>query len=155
MQNASANRGNDNAQADLVLPLRDPTSDMAVISRNGSQLVRAACSWTYQAGHVQLNAHDIALNTIASACSHTAGQHRGQPCRCPCISSQSLIVPAHQVKEVREKKEAGKSRARFWEVAGSKMGKITGIVEATVLARRRLLVLGAKRRGDACQMIYT
>jgi hypothetical protein len=30
-------------QADLVLPLRDPTSDMAVISRNGSQLVRAPC----------------------------------------------------------------------------------------------------------------
>lgn len=58
-------------QADLVLPLRDPTSDMAVISRNGSQLV----------------------------------------------------------KEVREKKEAGKSRARFWEVAGSKMGKITGLTE--------------------------
>jgi len=28
--------------------------------------------------------------------------------------------------EVREKKEAGKSRARFWEVAGSKMGQITG-----------------------------
>jgi hypothetical protein len=32
-----------------------------------------------------------------------------------------------QVKEVREKKEAGKSRARFWEVAGSKMGKVTGV----------------------------
>jgi hypothetical protein len=30
------------------------------------------------------------------------------------------------VKEVRDKKEANKSRARFWEVAGSKMGKITG-----------------------------
>ena len=51
-----------------VLPLRDPTSDMAVIARNGSALVR----------------------------------------------------------EVREKKEKGKSRQRFWEVAGSKMGKITG-----------------------------
>jgi len=51
-----------------VLPLKDPTSDMAVISRNGSKLV----------------------------------------------------------KEVRDKKEANKSRARFWEVAGSKMGKITG-----------------------------
>ena len=51
-----------------MLPLKDPTSDMAVISRNGSKLV----------------------------------------------------------KEVRDKKEANKSRARFWEVAGSKMGKITG-----------------------------
>lgn len=52
-----------------VLPLKDPTSDLAVIARAGSRLV----------------------------------------------------------KEVREKKEAGKSRARFWEVAGSKMGSITGL----------------------------
>lgn len=43
-----------------MLPLKDPTSDMAVISRKGSELV----------------------------------------------------------KEVRAKKEAGKSRARFWEMAG-------------------------------------
>ena len=57
-------------QAAAVLPLRDPTSDMAVIARSGSALVR----------------------------------------------------------EVREKKEKGKSRQRFWEVAGSKMGKITGAV---------------------------
>lgn len=35
-----------------------------------------------------------------------------------------------QVKEVRDKKEAGKSRARFWEVSGSKMGKITGETHA-------------------------
>lgn len=55
-------------QSQAVLPLRDPTSDMAVIAKNGSQLV----------------------------------------------------------KEVREKKEKNKSRQRFWELAGSKMGKITG-----------------------------
>lgn len=54
-----------------VLPLKDPTSDMAVISRNGSKLV----------------------------------------------------------KEIREKKDANKSRARFWEVAGSKMGALTGLTE--------------------------
>jgi hypothetical protein len=30
------------------------------------------------------------------------------------------------VKDVREKKDKDKSRARFWEVAGSKMGNITG-----------------------------
>jgi len=61
-------------QADLVLPLKDASSDMAVISRNGSALV----------------------------------------------------------KEVREKKEKGKSRARFWELAGSKMGKVTGLTEQEV-----------------------
>ena len=55
-------------QSEPVLPLRDPTSDMAVIAKNGSKLV----------------------------------------------------------KEVREKKEQNKSRQRFWEMAGSKMGKITG-----------------------------
>ncbi|MEW5307872.1 MAG: hypothetical protein WDW36_010244 [Sanguina aurantia] len=58
-----------NKVSDIVLPLKDPTSDMAVISRKGSELV----------------------------------------------------------KEVRAKKEAGKSRARFWEMAGSKMGEVTGL----------------------------
>lgn len=55
-------------QSEPVLPLRDPTSDMAVIAKNGSKLV----------------------------------------------------------KEIREKKEQNKSRQRFWEMAGSKMGQITG-----------------------------
>lgn len=62
-------------QNELVLPLKDPTSDMAVIARNGSKLV----------------------------------------------------------KEIRDKKEASKSRARFWEVAGSKMGQITGASPAPPL----------------------
>ena len=52
-----------------VMPLKDPTSDLAVIARNGSKLV----------------------------------------------------------KEIREKKDSNKSRARFWEMSGSKMGKITGL----------------------------
>lgn len=55
-------------QTQPVMPLRDPTSDMAVIARNGSSLV----------------------------------------------------------KEVRITKEKNKHRARFWEVAGSKMANITG-----------------------------
>lgn len=55
-------------QAEAVMPLRDPTSDLAVIAKTGSKLV----------------------------------------------------------KEIRDKKNEGKSRQRFWEVAGSKMGKITG-----------------------------
>lgn len=56
-------------QSEPVLPLRDSTSDMAVIAKNGSKLV----------------------------------------------------------KEIREKKEQNKSRQRFWEMSGSKMGKITGM----------------------------
>ena len=55
-------------QTQPVMPLKDPTSDMAVIARNGSGLV----------------------------------------------------------KEVRIAKEKNKHRARFWEMAGSKMAKITG-----------------------------
>lgn len=58
-------------QAGPVLPLKDSTSDMAVIARQGSQLVH----------------------------------------------------------ETREKKEKNKFRQRFWEVAGSKMGKITGLTQ--------------------------
>ena len=57
-----------------VLPLKDPTSDMAVIARQGSVLVR----------------------------------------------------------EMRDKKEKNKFRQRFWEVAGSKMGKITGLTKTEV-----------------------
>ena len=46
------------------------------------------------------------------------------------------------VKDIREKKEASKSRKRFWEMAGSKMGKITG-------AWAPLLMLQVER-GAAC-----
>jgi len=75
-------------QAKPVLPVRDPTSDMATIARKGSKLVQA----------------------------------------------------------YREKREAGKSRERFWEVAGSKMGHITGTTqqERTEEAAAR----GAARVGD-------
>mmetsp|Transcript_29689 Transcript_29689/g.83695 ORF Transcript_29689/g.83695 Transcript_29689/m.83695 type:complete len:1298 (+) Transcript_29689:152-4045(+) len=58
-------------QTGPVLPLRDPSSDMAIISRKGSNLV----------------------------------------------------------KEYREKRDQNKSRTRFWEMAGSKMGSITGLTE--------------------------
>lgn len=61
-------------QTDPVMPLKDPTSDMAVIARQGSNLVR----------------------------------------------------------ETREKKEKNKFRQRFWEVAGSKMGKITGLTKSEI-----------------------
>jgi hypothetical protein len=42
---------------------------------------------------------------------------------------------------VREKKEAGKSRARFWEVAGSKMGKVTGAA-CTAATHNRCCAVG-------------
>ncbi|XP_057530886.1 pre-mRNA-splicing factor ATP-dependent RNA helicase DEAH7 [Amaranthus tricolor] len=56
-------------QAEPVMPLKDPTSDMAIISRKGSDLVRG----------------------------------------------------------VREKQSMNKSRQRFWELAGSKLGDILGV----------------------------
>lgn len=74
-----------------MLPLKDPTSDMAVIARNGSALV----------------------------------------------------------KEMREKRDAAKGRARFWEVAGSKMGAITGLTAdeaqeaATKAAEAQVLLCSA------------
>ncbi|PIN05604.1 mRNA splicing factor ATP-dependent RNA helicase [Handroanthus impetiginosus] len=56
-------------QAEPIMPLKDPTSDMAIISRKGSNLVR----------------------------------------------------------EIREKQSMNKSRQRFWELAGSKLGDILGV----------------------------
>ncbi|KAL8550687.1 hypothetical protein ACS0TY_009191 [Phlomoides rotata] len=56
-------------QAEPIMPLKDPTSDMAIISRKGSNLVR----------------------------------------------------------EIREKQSSSKSRQRFWELAGSKLGDILGV----------------------------
>lgn len=56
-------------QAEPVMPIKDPTSDMAIISRKGSVLVR----------------------------------------------------------EVHEKQSMNKSRQRFWELAGSKLGDILGV----------------------------
>lgn len=56
-------------QAEPIMPLKDPTSDMAIISRKGSALVR----------------------------------------------------------EVHEKQSMNKSRQRFWELAGSKLGDILGV----------------------------
>ncbi|KAL0372285.1 UNVERIFIED_CONTAM: Pre-splicing factor ATP-dependent RNA helicase DEAH7 [Sesamum calycinum] len=55
--------------AEPIMPLKDPTSDMAIISRKGSNLVR----------------------------------------------------------EIREKQSMNKSRQRFWELAGSKLGEILGV----------------------------
>ncbi|KAG8080426.1 hypothetical protein GUJ93_ZPchr0007g3836 [Zizania palustris] len=56
-------------QAEPVMPLKDPTSDMAIVARKGSALVR----------------------------------------------------------EIREKQSMNKSRQRFWELAGSKLGNILGV----------------------------
>ncbi|KAK4486075.1 hypothetical protein RD792_008741 [Penstemon davidsonii] len=56
-------------QAEPIMPLKDPTSDMAIISRKGSTLVR----------------------------------------------------------EIHEKQSMNKSRQRFWELAGSKLGEILGV----------------------------
>lgn len=56
-------------QAEPVMPLKDPTSDMAIIARKGSALVR----------------------------------------------------------EIHEKQSMNKSRQRFWELAGSKLGEILGV----------------------------
>lgn len=56
-------------QAEPIMPLKDPTSDMAIIARKGSALVR----------------------------------------------------------EIHEKQTMNKSRQRFWELAGSKLGDILGV----------------------------
>lgn len=42
-------------------------------------------------------------------------------CLLSCRNGSALV------KEVREKKDKDKSRLRFWDMAGSKMGQITGL----------------------------
>jgi len=79
-----------------VSTIRDPTSDMAVNARKGSQLL----------------------------------------------------------KEVREKRDANKSRARFWELGGSKMGDVMGIArpadeaESSAAAVPQAKMLGGGKAGD-------
>ena len=41
--------------------------------------------------------------------------------------------------QVREKKEQNKSRQRFWEMAGSKMGQITGACQIDYNVARPIL----------------
>jgi pre-mRNA-splicing factor ATP-dependent RNA helicase DHX38/PRP16 len=51
------------------------------------------------------------------------------------------------VKEVREKKDKDKSRLRFWDMAGSKMGQITGLTgeeEAEAAKRAEEAVSGVR-----------
>ncbi|KAI3939962.1 hypothetical protein MKW98_029738 [Papaver atlanticum] len=71
-------------QADPVVPLKDPTSDMAILSRKGSALVR----------------------------------------------------------EIHEKQSQNKSRQRFWEVAGSKLGDILGVEKTAELIDADTAVVG-------------
>ncbi|XP_056168312.1 pre-mRNA-splicing factor ATP-dependent RNA helicase DEAH7-like isoform X2 [Syzygium oleosum] len=79
-------------QAEPIMPLKDPTSDMAIISRKGSALVR----------------------------------------------------------EIHEKQSMNKSRQRFWELAGSKLGDILGVEksEAEVMCFASLNEVGEQGEVD-------
>lgn len=66
-------------QAEPIMPIKDPTSDMAIISRKGSTLVR----------------------------------------------------------EIHEKQSMNKSRQRFWELAGSKLGDILGVEKSAEQVLKR------------------
>lgn len=73
-------------QAEPVMPIKDPTSDMAIIARKGSALVR----------------------------------------------------------ETREKQNSNKSRQRFWELAGSKLGNILGVEKTEDQVDPIILLLQAR-----------
>lgn len=79
-------------QAEPVMPLKDPTSDMAIISRKGSDLVRG----------------------------------------------------------VREKQSMNKSRQRFWELAGSKLGDILGVEKTAEQVFQSVVI---KSISDICQFV--
>ncbi|KAF6161432.1 hypothetical protein GIB67_009311 [Kingdonia uniflora] len=77
-------------QAEPIMPLKDPTSDMAIISRKGSTLVR----------------------------------------------------------EVHEKQSMNKSRQRFWELAGSKLGNILGVEKTAEQVDADTAVVGEEGEVD-------
>ncbi|XP_073302624.1 pre-mRNA-splicing factor ATP-dependent RNA helicase DEAH7-like [Primulina huaijiensis] len=77
-------------QAEPIMPLKDPTSDMAIISRKGSTLV----------------------------------------------------------KEIHEKQSMNKSRQRFWELAGSKLGDILGVEKTAEQIDADTAVLGEQGEVD-------
>ena len=77
-------------QAEMVLPVKDPTSDMAMIARKGSALM----------------------------------------------------------KEVRGKRDENKSRDRFWEMKGTKMGNVTGTTRAEDAEAAENAAKHAKQAGD-------
>ena len=77
-------------QAEPIMPIKDATSDMAIISRKGSALVR----------------------------------------------------------EIHEKQNMNKSRQRFWELAGSKLGDILGVEKTAeqvcvILCKIKMMSFGA------------
>ncbi|KAG9144614.1 hypothetical protein Leryth_010816 [Lithospermum erythrorhizon] len=77
-------------QAEPIMPLKDPTSDMAIISRKGSALVR----------------------------------------------------------EIREKQSMNKSRQKFWELAGSKLGDILGVEKSAEQIDADTAVVGEEGEVD-------
>ncbi|KAF5181629.1 Pre-mrna-splicing factor atp-dependent rna helicase deah7, partial [Thalictrum thalictroides] len=77
-------------QAETIMPLKDPTSDMAIISQKGSVLVR----------------------------------------------------------EIHEKQSMNKSRQRFWELAGSKLGDILGVEKTEEQIDADTAVVGEKGEVD-------
>lgn len=56
--------------------------------------------------------------------------------------------------QVREKKEAGKSRQKFWEMAGSKMASITGLTEEEAAAAAEAQARAAEEDGGAGEGDY-
>lgn len=50
---------------DIVLPLRDPTSDMAVIARKGSDLVKQVCAAGFAHPPMQQQGHITYLDHVA------------------------------------------------------------------------------------------
>ncbi|XP_065869964.1 pre-mRNA-splicing factor ATP-dependent RNA helicase DEAH7-like [Euphorbia lathyris] len=77
-------------QAEPIMPIKDPTSDMAIISRKGSTLVR----------------------------------------------------------EIHEKQSMNKSRQRFWELAGSKLGDILGVEKTAEQVDADTAVVGEEGEVD-------
>lgn len=101
-----------------VLGLLHCTALCCTAYRNGSQLVkdvREKKDKSHTALYCTVLQPDVDHHTDCTA-----------PC-CTMLCFAACRNGSQLVKEVREKKDKDKSRLRFWDMAGSKMGQITGL----------------------------
>ncbi|CAI7791894.1 unnamed protein product [Closterium sp. NIES-53] len=115
-------------QQEPVMPLKDPTSDMAIIARKGSALVRELSKQPVMplTGHGHHRPQGLCLLSLERLV-HGTGKELVMPLKDP-TSDMAIIARKGSalVREIREKQQQNKSRQKFWELAGSKLGNILG-----------------------------
>jgi hypothetical protein len=120
------------SKAQVTLPLKDPTSDMAVIARCAGRR-GAGGGWCGGLGPDLGGGGADTAAPVRAATHSKPSFNPPHPTRHP-HPHPSKPARHHRngsalVKESREKRDKNKARLKFWDMAGSKMGAITGLTE--------------------------